>query len=171
MAQDPELNIYADRLVYGSGESGSLLLELNTYGLMKEAEIEVVILSPENVIVDGVIIYTEIPEKIVVNKDLWQTEQIILKEGFEFLGDEKTVLREISFTIPQAAPTGNYRVKARVLYIGGVIEEIGIFGVIGGGVVDSILVVYVLIIFIVILAIIHREMFNKVKTKRRKRKR
>lgn len=170
IAQEPELNIYADRLVYGAGDSGLLILELNTYGVMREAEIEVVILSPENVIVDGAIIYTKVPEVVNINKDTWQTEQTVLKEGLEFLQEERTVLRKIDFTIPQAAPTGDYKVKARVVYIGGVLEEEGVMGVVGGGVVDAILGIYVIIIFVMILAIIHREMFNKVKIKKRRKR-
>lgn len=164
----PTLAIYTDRCVYGAGESGTISLELNTYGLMRDAEIEVVVLSPENIIVDGVIIYTDIPEKVVINKDTMQTEQTIIKEGVLFLGDERTVFRTISFTIPEAAPTGDYRIIAKARYIGGVLEQENVISVIGQGVVDSILVIYILILFVVLLAIIH---YKTKDTKKRRRKR
>jgi hypothetical protein len=165
MAQEPKLNIYTDRSVYQSGESGIIFMELNTYGLIKDAEIEVVILSPENIIINGVIIYTEIPEKIIINKDIWQTEQIILREGLEFLHEEKTIMRSIDFTIPEAAPTGDYRIIAKATYIGGVLEQTGVIAIIGQGVVDAIIVIYIIIIFIVILAII----YSRTSYKRKKR--
>ena len=168
--QEPNILIYADRPIYGAGESGVLLIQFNTYGIMREAEFEVVIISPENIIIDGVIMHTEIPEKIVVNKDNWQTEQIILKEGLEYLAEEKTIFRTIPFIIPEGAPTGDYEVRVRATYIGGVVEELGILPIVGQGVVDSILVIFVIVIFIVILAIINRE-FYLGKEKRRKTKR
>lgn len=146
----PELNVTTDKDVYQTGDRGKIIITLNTYGLMKNAEIEATILSPENVIIGGAIIYTDIPERISTSKGGLQTEQVILQEDLDYIQPEKAITRVVNFEVPSAAYSGEYNVNVRAISGNMVLEKSTSITIFGTGVIESILLIYLLAIIIFI---------------------
>ena len=146
----PKLTVSTDKGIYTAGDSGTIFIQLDTYGIFSAAEIEAVVTSPEGIIIGGALIYTDIPEKIRIMPGTRQTEQVLLKEGVQYLGDEKTIMRTVRFEVPAAAPSGDYTVKARVIAHGVLLENSAVIGVIGAGAIDAILLIYIITIILVI---------------------
>ncbi|MFH0832729.1 MAG: hypothetical protein V1900_03360 [Candidatus Aenigmatarchaeota archaeon] len=149
IAKVPELNVFTDRGLYQSGESGTIFVELKTFGLISNAEMEVVVLSPENAIVDGAILQTEIPEKTSISKGM-QTEQILVEEGFGYLQEEKSITRTVNFKIPYNVPIGDYKVNARVVSGDILLEKSTTISVLGAGAADAIILIYTMIIILIL---------------------
>jgi len=146
-ARESRLEIYTDKDSYYSGERGKIILEIETFGVMQETEIELEILSPEGKLVYGDILYTEIPRKTVLNPDTEQTEQVIYHEDIGYMSSGKTIRRVIDFEVPIDAVTGTYTLnielispdmsfgKSEFLYISG-----------SGNNVDVIILIYIVIL-------------------------
>ncbi|NIO44037.1 MAG: hypothetical protein GTN36_00585 [Candidatus Aenigmarchaeota archaeon] len=145
--KESRLEIYTDRDSYYSGERGRIILEIETFGEMEEAEIELEILSPEGKFVYGDILYTEIPRKTVLNPDTEQTEQILYHEDISYMKPGKTIIRVIDFEVPIDAVTGTYTININLISPGitfGKSEFLYISG--SGGSVDVIILVYIVIL-------------------------
>ncbi len=138
------INIYTDKGVYQAGDTGKLFIEISSAD--KNIEIVAEIVSPEGVIIDGAILYTDLPEKIVLNPDTWQTEQVLIKEDMKYFTEGK-MTREIPFAVPQAAPTGDYTVN---VYIGNELRKSATIGIIGQEAVNDILLIYLIVIIFII---------------------
>ncbi len=138
------VSIYTDKGVYQAGDTGRLFIEISS----AERNIEVVaeIISPEGIIIDGAILYTDLPERVVINPDTWQTEQVLIKEDVKYFTEGK-IIREIPFAVPQAAPTGDYTVN---VYIGNELKKSATIGIIGHGTANAILLIYLLAIVFII---------------------
>lgn len=138
------INIYTDKGVYQAGDTGRLFIEISS----AERNIEIVaeVVSPEGIIIDGAILYTDLPERVAINPDTWQTEQVLIKEDMKYFTEGK-MTREIPFAVPQAAPTGDYTVN---VYIGNELKKSATIGIIGQEAVNDILLIYLLVIIFII---------------------
>jgi len=141
------IEIYTDKDSYFSGERGTIIAEIETFGEMQEAEIELEILSPEGKLVYGDLLYTKIPRKSVLNPGTEQTEQVLYHEDISYMSSGKTIRRVIDFEVPIDAVTGTYTLnvnlvspdisfgKSEFLYISG-----------SGQSVDVIIFIYIVIL-------------------------
>ncbi|NIM47135.1 MAG: hypothetical protein GTN40_03185 [Candidatus Aenigmarchaeota archaeon] len=146
-AKGSRIEIYTDEESYYSGERGIIIAEIETFGEMQEAEIEIEILSPEGKLVYGDLLYTEIPRKTVLNAETEQTEQVIYHEDIGYMSPQKTIRRVIDFEVPIDAVTGTYTLnvnlrspditfgKSEFLYISG-----------SGETIDFIILIYIVIL-------------------------
>lgn len=139
----PSVDVRTDRGFYQAGDTGKIFIEID--GTEKNMEIVAEIVSPEGVIIDGAILYTDIPERMVLNPDTWQTEQILMQEDMKYI-QEGIATRVIPFAVPQAAITGDYAVN---VYAGETKKSTTI-SIIGQEAVNAILLIYLMAIIIVI---------------------
>ncbi len=141
------IEIYTDKESYVSGERGTIIIEVETFGKMEQAEIEIEILSPGGKLVYGDLLYTQIPRKTVLNPYTEQTEQVIYHEDIGYMGPGKIVRRIVDFEVPIDAVKGTYtlNVKLRSPDITfGKSESLYISG--GGEAIDVIILIYIVIL-------------------------
>jgi len=143
----PKLEIYTDKESYHAGERGVITTEIETFGKIQEAEIEIEILSPEGKLVYGYLLYTEIPKETILNPYSDQTIQILYHEDIGYMSPGRIVRRDIVFEVPIDAITGTYTIntklrspditlgKSKFLYISG-----------SGEVIDIIILIYIVIL-------------------------
>ncbi len=139
-----DVNVYTDKGIYQAGDTGNIFVDIGT--AEENAEIIAEVVSPEGVIIDGAILYTDFPEKVVLNQNTWQTEQVLLEEGINYF-TEGRMTRIIPFAVPQAAITGDYAVN---VYVNGELKKSAAISIIGHEAVDAILLIYVLAIILII---------------------
>lgn len=109
-SNEPSLQLYTNKGSYEAGDEGFVVLQLDTYGQMDSAEIEIQVLSESGKLVEGYLLYTKIPKSTLVNPETKQTTQVIYDESIQYFGPEKTIFRIINFEIPLDVPTGSYSV-------------------------------------------------------------
>ena len=145
--QNPRLEIYANRDSYYAGEKGIITAEIETYGIIRQAEIELEILSPEGKLIYGNLLYTEIPQKSILNPYTEQTEQILYHENIEYMGPEKIVKRNIDFEVPIDAVTGTYTMNMILRTPEIELKKSGFLYISGGGqMIDFIILIYIVIL-------------------------
>jgi hypothetical protein len=146
-AQQPTIEIYTDKNTYLSGQRGIIDIEVKTFGRISEAEIELEIISPGGVPIFGDIIYTKIPNEIVLNENTEQTIQTLYQETIDFMGPEKTACRSIEFEVPIDATEGIYTLYMRMTSPGLVLEKTKYLFISGGGeAVDFVIIIYIIIL-------------------------
>lgn len=144
---EPALLLYTNKPAYSAGESGFLILILETYGKMDSAEMEIGVLSPRGVMVEGYLIYTDIPKTVVVDRFSQQTEQVVYNESVPFFGRERTIYRVIDFEVPLDVLTGEYRISGLVTGSGFTLrEEVPVHFSGPGGFLDVIFLVYIAVL-------------------------
>lgn len=153
----PYMQIATDKPVYSAGESGSIYISINPDNKFDEAEIEVVVSSPEGVIIDGAIFQTAMPQKTIINPEKWQTQQILVSEGIY----TEEFVREIKFTIPQNAPKGTYEVHAVLVAGADRLENNMEINIINNESVEYIVFVYILAFIIIGLMFYHMHIEKK----------
>lgn len=139
-----DVDVYTDKGIYQAGDTGNIFIDID----MEERNAEIIaeVVSPEGIIIDGAILYTDLPERIVINPDKWQTEQVLLEEGINYF-TEGRMTRIIPFAVPQAAVTGDYAVN---VYVNGELKKSAAISIIGHEAVNAILLIYVLAIILII---------------------
>ena len=141
----PQLDVYTDKCSYEAGDNGKIITEIKTYGIIKDALIEVEILTPEGKLVYGDILYTQIPIKTILNPTVTQTEQVVYHENIDYVGPEKTITRTIPFEVPFNAIEGFYTLNVRMTTPEMRMESSKNIYIIGGGEkVDLIMILYIL---------------------------
>ena len=141
----PELNVYADKCSYEAGDSGKIITEIKTYGMIEDTLIEVEVLTPEGKLVYGDILYTEVPIKTILNPTITQTEQVVYHENIDYVGPEKTITRTIPFEVPLDAAEGFYTLNVRMTTPKMKMEDSKNIYIIGGGEkVDLIMLLYIM---------------------------
>ena len=141
------MEIYTDKNTYLSGQRGTITIEIQTFGRISEAEIELEILSPGGKPIFGDIIYTKIPSEIVLNENTEQTIQTLYQETIDFMGPEKTATKSIDFEIPIDATEGIYTLYMRMTSPGLTLDKTKYIFISGGGqVVDIVIIIYILIL-------------------------
>jgi hypothetical protein len=146
-AQEPSMEIYADKSTYLSGEIGTITVEVKTFGRMSEAEIELEILSPGGKPIFGDIVYTKMPSEIILNENTAQTMQTLYEESIDFMGPEKSVMRTIDFEVPIDATEGVYTLYTKLTSPGMTLEKSKFLFISGGGeIVDVIIIIYIVIL-------------------------
>ncbi len=142
--QFPTMELLTNKESYGAGDHGFVVLRLDTYGLMDSADIEVEILSPSGKLVEGDILYTDIPKETVMNPETKQTVQVVYEESVEYFGPEKTIIRMVEFEIPMDVLTGDYTITGMASGGGSVLKQQKTVHITGpGGFVDYIFLVYI----------------------------
>ncbi|MFH1473839.1 MAG: hypothetical protein ABIE55_02995 [Candidatus Aenigmatarchaeota archaeon] len=146
-AQEPTMEIYTDRSTYLAGEIGTIRIEIESFGRISEAEIELEILSPGGVPIFGDIIYTKIPSEIVLNENTGQTVQTLYKDTIDFMGPEKSVVKNINFEVPINAEEGVYTLFMRLTSPGLTLHKANYLFISGGGeIVDVVIIIYIIIL-------------------------
>lgn len=146
-AQEPSVVISTDKNTYLSGEMGTISIEIETFGRMSEAEIELEIFSPGGVPIFGDIVYTKIPSEIVLNENTEQTIQALYRETIDFMGPEKSVVRNVNFEVPIDATEGIYTLYMKLTSPGLTLERNKYLFIVGGGeVVDFVIIIYIVIL-------------------------
>jgi hypothetical protein len=153
-AQFPEIAISTDKPLYAAGDSGIIFVSVSTFGRFQEAGLEVVVTGPEGNIIGGAILDTTMPEKMVLNQDRWQTEQSLISENIAFSSPEAVITREVSFTVPGAAPGGTYQISALLTANGNRMEKTYQMDVINNEAVESVITIYIFA-FVAVLGIIY----------------
>ena len=144
---EPVLEVITNKFYYAAGDVGFVVLRLDTYGKMDNADIEIEILSPSGKLVEGDMMYTKIPKEVIVNPNTMQTAQILYDESIQYFGDERTAFRIIEFEIPMDIMSGEYTVTGRASGGGIVLEDEAIVHMEGpGGFLNIIFVVYIVIL-------------------------
>jgi hypothetical protein len=142
--QFPTMELLTNKESYSAGDSGFVVLRLDTYGMMDSADIEIEILSPSGKLVEGDILYTDIPEETVLNPETKQTVQVVYEESVEYFGPEKTIIRMVEFEIPMDVLTGDYMITGMASGGGSVLEQQKTVHITGpGGFMDYIFLVYI----------------------------
>jgi len=143
----PALEIFTNKHSYLAGESGFVVLRLDTYGKIDSAEIEIEVLSESGKLVEGDILYTKIPARTIVNPETKQTVQFLYDESIHYFGPEKSIFRIIEFEIPMDIPTGDYAIAGRVTAGDMVLKGQTSVQIAGpGGFLDYIFLVYIAVL-------------------------
>ena len=144
---EPSLEVITNKFYYLAGDEGFVVLRLDTYGKMGNADIEVEVLSPSGKLVEGEMMYTKIPKEVIVNPNTMQTAQVLYDESIHYFGAERTAFRIIEFEIPMDILSGDYTITGRARGGGIVLEDEAIVHMEGpGGFLNIIFVVYIVIL-------------------------
>lgn len=144
---EPSLEVITSKFYYMAGDEGFVVLRLDTYGKMENADIEVEVLSPSGKLVEGEMMYTKIPKEVIVNPNTMQTAQVLYDESIHYFGAERTAFRIIEFEVPMDILSGDYTITGRASGGGIVLEDEVIVHMEGpGGFVNIIFVVYIVIL-------------------------
>jgi len=142
----PTLHLASNKDSYESGESGFVVLMIDTYGIIKNAVIEVEILNKERNIIGGDIQETEVPESAGDGK-VYQTMQTIYNESVTYFGPERKVYRTIDFDLPLDLRSGNYTIVGRVVSPEMTLsEKVGIHITGPGGYTDVMFLAYIAVL-------------------------
>ena len=149
IAEQPKIEIYTDKNTYLSGERGIITAEIETFGVIHEAEIEMEILGPSGKFVYGDLLYIQIPKKTILNPNTMQTEQVLYHEDIDYLDAGKTIRRNINFEVPINAVEGIYTVIVRLASPYITLEGSKYLYISGGGeVIDIIIIIYIVILIL-----------------------
>ena len=142
----PSLSLQTSKDRYYAGESGFVVIRLDTYGLIEEVDMEVEVLSPAGKLVEGDMLYVRIPATTTVLEE-GQSVQTIYTETLTYFGPGKSVYRTVPFEIPLDIANGEYTVAARAVYSGGTLKDETTVQMMGpGGFLDIIFAVYLVIL-------------------------
>ncbi len=142
----PVLHLITNKASYDSGESGFVVLMMDTYGVIDKADIEVEMLSDDGRLVGGDVMSTEIPESSGEDEP-YQTVQTIYQESVTYFGPERKVYRTVEFDVPLDARTGNYTILGRVVSPEATLtEKVGIHVTGPGGFTDVIFLAYIAVL-------------------------
>jgi hypothetical protein len=145
----PTLHIFTDRGFYEGGERGYVVLVIDTYGQVERAGIEVEVLSESGAVVEGDLLYTNIPQAVIVNPQTKQTMQKMYEESITYFGPQVTVYRFVEFEVPLDAKTGDYTITGRVFSSEIALEEETMIHVTGpGGFMDIIFLLYIAVLLV-----------------------
>jgi len=145
--KEPRLEIYTDKNSYYAGEKGIITAEIETFGAIQEAEIEMEILSPEGKLVYGDLLYTKVPRESVLNPYTEQTVQVLYQEDIDYMSPGKIIRRNIDFEVPIDTKTGTYTINTKLVSPYMTLEKSKFLYISGEGeFVDVIIIIYIVIL-------------------------